>query len=524
MINKKMMNKMVTGASLFSIMALSIVAEGAVVTATEKTYPFHIQTKMIDQDLRRGKIKASVSIHVTGDDRFYELRHPRLGYYMSYGINEKIYSKFIPAAGKKDYRYTFPVTDAKGRLEVEFSEEGDPGEPMAYLDRARLSSFQTSSKVKGLEAAWVSREGFFADLATDGVLLQYVDKKGKAIDEKNVFVLSEEQIIGFFDFPPAPKSATGFKIWTYDKDKRSKNPITLPVYKDINHDRIDSGVISEGMGKKNQYIRWLSTSLDRRPDFLGYEIYYGDAIKRKGTYPSRIRSKLLATVPTEKTGEYLLRLKKPVTFDSEYDELYLVAHMKKGRFLVQSFTDKVFGDYDNTREPRLLMVTAFDQTLDPVFPTMDTQTVTVQTYPRDANVYVQTESQMAELMTEKDGIRTYRFPYVLKPNDKIVYGAYKEGYASYSNDLIVEESQTVTPYNPVLTKKSRRLISGKVKPNTEVFLVNAKGRCVAEDFILDNGSFSFKFKKLLPAGRYEIVSHARSVKGKKATSSVSFKL
>lgn len=526
MLKKKIKNRMVTGMSLFSITILSFSTLGTAVTAAEKTYPPHFQTKMVDQDLRHGKVKAAVSIHVTGDDRFYASLYPRSGYFMSYGIDQPIYSKFIQATGKKGYRYTFPVTDMKGRLEVGFSEKGDPGEPVAYLDRARLSGFKTSSKVKNLKAAWVSRDGFFADLSTEGILLQYVDKNGKTLDGNNVFVLSQEQIIGFFDFPAVPKSAAAFKIWTYNKNQRSKRSVTLPVYQDINHNRIDSGVIFEGARKKNQSLRWLSTSLDQRPDFLGYEIHYGDAIQRKGTYPSRIRSKLLATVPIAKTGEYRLSLKKAVTFDSEYDQLYLVAHMKKGRFLVQSFDgkDNVFGEYDNTHEPRPLMVTAFDQTLNPVFPTMDTRTVTVRTYPKDANVYFQTESQTATLVTDKDGVRTYRFPHALKPNDEVMYGVYKDGYASYSNNLIVEESQTVTPYPPVLTKKSRKLISGKGKPNTEVLLVNAKGRCVAEDFIFDKGHFSFTFKKPLPAGRYEVVSHARSVKGKKTTSSVSFKL
>lgn len=220
---------------------------------------------------------------------------------------------------------------------------------------------------------------------------------------------------GFFDFPAVPKSAAAFKIWTYNKNQRSKQSVTLPVYRDINHNRIDSGVIFEGVRKKKQSLRWLYTSLDQRPNFLKYEIYYGNAIKRKGTYQSRISSQLLATVSVSKTGEYLLSFKKPMTFDSEYDQLYLVAHMKKGRFLVQSLegTDDVFGEYENANKPWTLMVTAFDQTLNAVFPTIDTQTVTARTYPKDADVYFYTESQMLTLVKDKDGVRTYRFPNAL---------------------------------------------------------------------------------------------------------------
>lgn len=92
---------MVTGMSLFSITVLSFSTSGTTVTATEKTYPPHIQTKMVDQDLRQGKVKATVSVRVTGDDRFYALLYQRSGYFMSYGIDQPIYSKFILANGKK---------------------------------------------------------------------------------------------------------------------------------------------------------------------------------------------------------------------------------------------------------------------------------------------------------------------------------------------------------------------------------------------------------------------------------------
>lgn len=483
----------------------------------ESSYPFSISTSSKDTDLRPFRVKQELSLRVKGNDRFYEATYGKMAHHLTYfNENGKItYKAKTATRGRSLYTFSTPSLLSSGQFH--YSLNGNMyGKQIETIDRATVSSFKPHSSVKGPNQVWKFQDELFVDHRDHGLLIQYADAKGRTIEQNifHVLPVKNYQNRGFYPLTQKPKNAVSVKVWTYKGKYRSLKPQYISLLDHYDQFKLKPEITIDNKAEWSHQlvgnIHWFSTEIDRQKEFIQYELYFGKAAAIDRGAPYLVHTKYLGGTKTRKDDRYQFDLKKLQYIDSPYDSVYLVAKTTKGKVLVSELHDNdMRNKFDHEIISRPLVSVDFDRSTYSPFPSIDTQTVTVRTYPKDANVSVWAEYADAELIKSINGFHTFRFLKPLKPSEEYMIHVAKDGYASYRDDgMASTDTAPLRQPAPTVAKFTKTSISGTAKPGTVLYVVNSKNQGVHFETVPDNGRFNFRFNKSLTAGAYTISSYS----------------
>ena len=483
------------------------------------SYPFSFTSTTKDTDLRPHYVKQEVILNVKGNDQFYESTYGKLAHHLTYidRAGKTRHKVKATTRGRSAYKFTLPSLPSGGQIHHSLQSH-DYGLRIDMIDRATSSSFKSHSTVAPPNQLWKDKDHLFVDYKGDGILLQYVDAKGKTIDSNVVQVLpmKDYKDIGYYPLTQQPKQAVSVRVWTYKGKYRSTKPQTISLFNHHQSFKQHAELTIDNKAKWSNEVlgqlHWFSSEVDRQKEFIQYELYMGKTTKVSSGAPYLTHTKYLGATKMKKDDRYQFSLKTLQRFDSPYDAIYLVAKTTKGKVLVSTLSDGVRSDeFDNYKLPRPLVSIDFDRSAYSFFPTIDTRTVTVRTYPKDANVSVWSEYADGKLIKSVNGYHTFSFTKPLKRFEE--YGVFveKDGYATYQYNSLVGDGDAVRPTTPTVSTFTKTSISGSAKPGSMLYVVNSKGQGVHFERIEDNGRFKIRFHKTLSAGTYTILSYSEGV-------------